>query len=161
MKNLFLFLAICSAASVSTPAHSCSYAFHSRSEIAEEIASHGTVILGTVVRRVDARRHQPLIVRAEKVYIGDNIKTYVIGSFPIEYELLLNPKFPHTSCDSAAYDPPLGDSRIFVLAPNGAADGTWRISLFGGDLINADARPILRDAAARAGRLRSPLPEWP
>lgn len=165
VRSLLPFLAVCLAASVSAPALSCSYAFPPRSVTAEKIATRGVVIRGVVVRRVDARRRRPLILRADQVYVGDGARTYIIYSSPRAYDLLRNPRLPRNSCESAAYDPPLGDGGLFVLEPavgaDGAENGMWQFSTFGGDLLGAVAGPILSDAAARTGRLRAPLPTWP
>lgn len=164
-KQLLLSAVVCLAASFSSPALSCSYSLPPRSETAEKIALHGVVIRGTVVRRLDAINHQPVLIQADQIFVGDNVRTYVIESSEREDDLLVNPQILRNSCEHEAYNPQIGHTDIFVLEPavgrDGVANGMWRLSFFGGDLLTPAAGSILRDAAVRTGRLRSTLPAMP
>lgn len=158
-------LIFCVAGTISSRAGACSYIQPSFEETAQHIASVGFVIHGTVTQNIDLITHRELIIRSEKVFVGDiKPQLFVMYYSQREYEILRDPRSAITSCDHPARNYSVGYEGIFILEPavsavgDQTANGRWVESIFGRTLLGQRSWPLLKEAATRTGRFRAAPP---
>lgn len=160
MTRLLLTSATCLIAAPLS-ANACSYEQPPIEKITKEISTSGALIQGTLIQAFDAAKRQPEIIRADKIFIGDGKpRNFVIYRSKSEYDNVLIPPAMITSCDHNP--PPFKVGQIFdrlvlepAAAPDRAANGRWRFSMWGNSVARGRPLNSLLDEAARIGRLRS------
>lgn len=91
----------CGVIIFTAPASACSVLSPPLKDVAEQIAARGVVIRGTIIQQVNARKRQPIIIRADNVSVGDkNARIFVIYTTDREYQLLRKPSLAQNSCES-------------------------------------------------------------
>lgn len=164
LRSWLLALSIGFGSAVSV-ANACSIAPPPVERIADDIAARGVLIRGTLIQAFNASKHQPEIIRAHEIYVGEGRpRDFVIYRSQREYDRELNPPAIISTCDGSP--PPFKVGHVFdrlVLIPSNEQEAIskerWSFSSFGGSVAGGTGLRLLAEGASRVHRLRSLPPK--
>ncbi|WP_169800232.1 hypothetical protein, partial [Sphingobium amiense] len=112
----------------------------------------------------DAAKHQPEIIRAHQIYVGEGSpRDFIIYRSERDYGQGSNRPNISLPCDHRP--PPLKVGHSFdrlILVPwegQGIVKGRWSFSTFGGSVARGAGLRLLAEKASRVGRLQSLPPK--